>query len=212
MNESTYKDVFRTVKQSVTAREAAEFYGLQVKPNGMVRCPFHDDRNPSMKVDIRFYCFGCLAKGDVIDFVSKLFGLSLYQAALKLIKDFNLSPTPPEAPAKVLAVPDMHLREALHCLSVLWPYERLLKRKKEHYAPKTPEEEWNPMFGTASIRLLQVRDAIAKLYILYMLKKSDKERFASELISDGTITRIENYLKESEKENTNESTDNPKAA
>ena len=34
----------------------------------MVCCPFHNDRTPSMKVDSRFYCFGCGASGDVIDF------------------------------------------------------------------------------------------------------------------------------------------------
>ncbi|MBD9268378.1 MAG: DNA primase, partial [[Ruminococcus] torques] len=33
----------------------------------MVSCPFHNDRTPSMKVDSRFYCFGCGASGDVID-------------------------------------------------------------------------------------------------------------------------------------------------
>ena len=34
----------------------------------MACCPFHDDKNPSMKVDQRFHCFGCGADGDVIDF------------------------------------------------------------------------------------------------------------------------------------------------
>ena len=30
-----------------------------------------------------FFCFGCGAKGDVIDFVAKLFDLSSYEAAQK---------------------------------------------------------------------------------------------------------------------------------
>jgi len=36
-----------------------------------VRCPFHDDHNPSMALDLttgHFMCFACDAKGDVIDF------------------------------------------------------------------------------------------------------------------------------------------------
>ena len=41
----------------------------------MVCCPFHNDRTPSMKVDSRFYCFGCGASGDVIDFSALLHGL-----------------------------------------------------------------------------------------------------------------------------------------
>ena len=65
-------NVFEAVKQSVSTRQAAEHYGVRVGRNGMCVCPFHDDKNPSMKVDRRFHCFGCQADGDVIDFVSRL--------------------------------------------------------------------------------------------------------------------------------------------
>ena len=68
-------NVFEAVKQSVTTRQAASFYGIRVGRNGMVCCPFHNDRTPSMKVDSRFYCFGCGASGDVIDFSALLHGL-----------------------------------------------------------------------------------------------------------------------------------------
>lgn len=74
-------NIFQFVKSQITTRQAAEHYGLNVQRNGMTLCPFHDDHAPSLKVDTRFYCFGCQVKGDVIDFVSKLFGLSLIQAA-----------------------------------------------------------------------------------------------------------------------------------
>lgn len=69
-------NVFEAVKQSVSTREVAEMYGIKVRRNGMACCPFHDDRNPSMKLDNRFHCFGCGADGDAIDFVAKLYGLS----------------------------------------------------------------------------------------------------------------------------------------
>ena len=42
---------FKSVKSLVTAREAAEHYGLTVNSHGMAVCPFHDDHNPSMKLD-----------------------------------------------------------------------------------------------------------------------------------------------------------------
>ena len=67
------ESVFEVVKQSVTAREAAEHYGIAVRRGGMACCPFHDDRHPSMKVDTRFHCFGCGADGDVIDFTARLY-------------------------------------------------------------------------------------------------------------------------------------------
>ena len=76
--------------KSVSTREAAEFYGIKVRRTGMACCPFHDDKNPSMKVDQRFHCFGCGADGDVIDFTAKLFDLSPKEAAEKLAQDFGL--------------------------------------------------------------------------------------------------------------------------
>ena len=83
-------NVFEAVKQSVTTRQAAEHYGIRVGRNGMCVCPFHDDKNPSMKVDRRFHCFGCQADGDVIDFVSRLENVSPKEAALMLAQDFSI--------------------------------------------------------------------------------------------------------------------------
>ena len=76
-------NVFEAVRDTVTARQAAEAFGIRVKRSGMARCPFHDDRNPSMKVDNRFHCFGCQADGDAIDFTARLFDLSKKDAAVK---------------------------------------------------------------------------------------------------------------------------------
>ncbi|MFQ7749705.1 MAG: CHC2 zinc finger domain-containing protein [Eubacteriales bacterium] len=84
-------NVFETVKQSVTIREAAERYGIEVKRGGMACCPFHDDKNPSMKLNEEyFYCFGCGATGDVIDLTARLYNLSPKEAAEKLAQDFGL--------------------------------------------------------------------------------------------------------------------------
>ena len=80
--------IYARIKQTVTTLQAAERYGLSVNRSGMARCPFHEDHNPSMKVDDRFYCFGCGASGDVINFTARLFGLSPYAAAKKLEIDF----------------------------------------------------------------------------------------------------------------------------
>ena len=83
-------NVFEAVKQSVTTRQAAEHYGVRVGRTGMCVCPFHNDKNPSMKVDRRFHCFGCQADGDVIDFVSRLEAVSPKEAALMLAQEFSI--------------------------------------------------------------------------------------------------------------------------
>ena len=50
---------FKTIRAAVPTIQAAKDYGLDVGRHGMARCPFHDDHSPSLKLDDRFYCFGC---------------------------------------------------------------------------------------------------------------------------------------------------------
>ena len=111
---------FKSVKSLVTAREAAEHYGLTVNRHGMALCPFHDDHNPSMKLDDRFHCFGCGEDGDVIDFTAKFFNLSLPEAAEKLVKDFGngaelpYTPAPPKPPDPAQRCHDVLLKMEVH--------------------------------------------------------------------------------------------------
>ena len=84
-------NIFSEVKEHLTARQVAEYYGLQVKRNGLTCCPFHDDKHPSMKIDKNYHCFACGVGGDAVDYALRMFGLSQYDAALRLIEDFMLS-------------------------------------------------------------------------------------------------------------------------
>lgn len=70
----------------------AERYGFEVS-RGVMLCPFHDDRKPSLKVypgSRGWYCWVCDEGGTVIDFVAKLFRLNARQAAIRLDNDFRL--------------------------------------------------------------------------------------------------------------------------
>ena len=148
-------NVFEAVKQSVTTRQAAEHYGVRVGRTGMCRCPFHDDKNPSMKVDRRFHCFGCQADGDVIDFVSRLENVSPKEAALMLAQDFSIPYEDKEPPSRSRRPKTRQKQESpeqqfkrmeRYCFRVLSDYHNLLRRWKRDYAPKTPDEEWHPLF------------------------------------------------------------------
>ena len=69
--------IYETIKAAISVKQAAKHYGLNVNRNGMACCPFHNDRHPSLKLnEDYFFCFGCGAKGDVIDLVARLFDLS----------------------------------------------------------------------------------------------------------------------------------------
>ena len=144
------ESVFEVVKQSVTAREAAELYGIAVGRGGMASCPFHDDRHPSMKVDTRFHCFGCGADGDVIDFTARLYDLSPKGAAEKLAQDFGLS-YDSKAPIRrsyVRQKTEAQVRKEKreHGWRVLTDYYHLLRKWEADYSPKTADEDPHPRF------------------------------------------------------------------
>ena len=147
------ESVFEVVKQSVTAREAAEHYGIAVGRGGMACCPFHDDRHPSMKVDTRFHCFGCGADGDVIDFTARLYDLSPKEAAEKLALDFGLaydSQAPPRRRYVRQKTEAQKLKEKReHGWRVLTDYYHLLRKWETDYSPKTPDEDPHPRFVEA---------------------------------------------------------------
>ena len=79
---------YPALKQRLTCREVAPRYGLKVNTSGIALCPFHDEHSPSLKLSRGFHCFGCGAQGDVITFVSRLFGIPPGEAAQKLSADF----------------------------------------------------------------------------------------------------------------------------
>ncbi len=96
---------FETIKSMLTMDAVARHYGYTPNRAGFLRCPFHDDKTPSMKLyRDGFHCFGCGAHGDAIDYVGRLFGLSPLEAAGRLNDDFRLglsmSGEPPDPDSK----------------------------------------------------------------------------------------------------------------
>ena len=149
-------NVFEVVRQNVSARQAAEHYGIKVNRHGMACCPFHDDKTPSLKLDRRYYCFGCGEKGDAVDFVSGYFGLSSLDSAKKVCNDFGLdyereaSYRPPPAHVKPRKSDEQIFRETCNvCYHVLCDYLHLLEQWKIEYAPKTQDAMWHPYFCEA---------------------------------------------------------------
>ena len=98
--------MFDVVREAVTARQAAEFYGLEIDRHGKARCPWHSpDRHPSLSFKGgRCRCFACNNGGSSIDLTAQLFGLSPLDACRKLAADFKISAEPvrPLGPSKAL--------------------------------------------------------------------------------------------------------------
>ena len=56
-------------------------------------CPFHSEKTPSFNVNEprqMFYCFGCQASGDVIEFVKRFYNLEFNEAVEKLAGEYGI--------------------------------------------------------------------------------------------------------------------------
>lgn len=189
--------IFDAVKSRVTPRMAAERYGLQVSRSGMVRCPFHDDTNPSIKLyDDHYHCFGCQETGDVIRLVAKLFGVPDQEAAKKLAEDFGVQKEKTSVLAKLSQFQEQAEQERL-CFRVLRDYLHLLEEWRTTYAPKTPDEELDDRF----VEALQMYDCIE--YLLETLKAGkpeERKEVVKALLADGKMTRLQEYTEQKKRE------------
>ena len=170
-------NLFETVKQSVTVREAAQMYGVEANRNGMACCPFHDDKHPSMKLNEEyFYCFGCGATGDVIDFTARLYNLAPREAAEKLAQDFGLaydSQAPPRRRYIRQRTEAQKFREDRdHAFRVLADYYHLLRKWETDYSPKTPEENPHPRFMEA----IQRKDYMGYLLDFFLGNSPEEQK------------------------------------
>ena len=170
------ESVFEAVKQSVTVREAAQMYGIEVNRSGMACCPFHDDKNPSMKLNEEyFYCFGCGATGDVIDLTARLYNLSPKEAAEKLAQDFGLiydGQAPPRRYVRQKTETQKFQENRDHAFRVLADYFHLLRKWETGYTPKTPEAPMHPRF----LEAVQQKDYIGYLLDSFLEDSPEEQK------------------------------------
>ena len=144
---------YNKIKRTISPIEVAQRYS-SVK-HGFMRCPFHADRTPSLKLyGDHFHCFGCGAHGDVIDLTARMFGLSSCEAAKKLAYDFGLSPDKP---------PNVSRRRTRQ--QALTEYFHRLRRWKTEFAPRSPDDELNERYVEACKKLDYIE------YLMDTLKK-----------------------------------------
>ena len=130
-----------------------------------------------------------------------MFGLSSYEAALKLVADFGLDPDRPPA-AAALRKPKYPLvrafrQDELYCRRVLNDYLRLLEDWRVRYSPHSPEDEPDDRF-VESCQMLDYVEHLAD--ILAVGELEHRIRAVQMLLSDGAITRLEERLDRLKKE------------
>ena len=189
--------IFEAAKSMVTPRMAAEHYGMTVARNGMVCCPFHDDWHPSMKLyHDHFHCFGCQANGDVIEFTSKLFGITPLEAAQKLAASFGIREARPSMLAKLKTYQTQAENEKL-CFRVLREYLHILQDWKKQYAPQTPQEEPDERFVEAC-RMLECTQYMVDL--LAIGSSQERAELVKDMTKDNKITLLQERLRDIKEE------------
>ena len=86
---------FQRIRQSADIVAVAKWLGLVVH-GGKAKCPFHQDRTPSLSFkDGRFKCFGCDASGDVVDLVARMKEIGTLEAVTQVVEVFRLDECSP---------------------------------------------------------------------------------------------------------------------
>jgi len=189
--------IFEAVKSTVTPRMAAEHFGLSVSRNGMVCCPFHDDRHPSMKLyEDHYHCFGCQTNSDVIAFTSKLFGITALAAAQKLSADFTVQPNKPSVLAKLYRYRTQADNESL-CFRVLREYLHTLQDWKVRFSPQTPDDDPDDRFVEAC-HMLECTQYM--LDLLTIGSPEERTELVSDMMKDNKIKLLQERLREIKEE------------
>ena len=88
----TLNTFMKAVKEKLDLREVVEYTGVKLpnwrgKKQILIRCPFHDDINPSLALyHDHYYCFSCRTFGDHLTWFQKYLGLSFNEAIKVLSK------------------------------------------------------------------------------------------------------------------------------
>ena len=142
--------VFELVRQEITAKQAAELYGLKFDRTGRGFCPWHDDgRHAALQffADGGCYCHSCHAYGDAIDITAAMLGLRPKSAARLLYKDFNLNQPVDNRPDPSSKLKAKQKRDAKAAFNKRWNYLCDVVREADArlatYTPETIDAEFD---------------------------------------------------------------------
>ena len=168
-----------------------------VKSTASIRCPFHDDKSPSLHIypDQHWHCFGCSLHGDVYDFIGYLTYKDSWNARdaemfKSVLKKLNCESIPVRnirySEKEELPEPDESMIEAMSWAAIA--FNRFLTRSNEAQKYRdyltargvTPKTIDDLEIGCADKRTLAAA--------LTGLKPEDKERLIHPLRKLGLIS------------------------
>lgn len=99
-----FSEAIKAIKERLSLADIARQY-IDLKTNGprlVAPCPFHQETKPSFYISPErdtFYCFGCQASGDLIEFYSRINGLDFRETIIQLAEEAGITIEANAAPA-----------------------------------------------------------------------------------------------------------------
>ena len=158
-------DKVAIIKDRLTMDEVLRQYGYT--PKKRMPCPLHSGCDKNFEIKGKYWrCYSHCGSGDTISFVQQLFGLSFPDTLKKIDTDFNLGLFEHISNRKSLDIArqsyqrkkerERQKKEIEDVKNSYWDifgdWVRL-DRNKTLYTPKTPDEEWHPLFVEALQKL-----------------------------------------------------------
>ena len=199
-------DKINTIKETLTAKEVAEYYGLIIKHN-VSHCFMHSDKTPSMSFKYgKFKCFSCGIGGSCIDLCMNLFSISFIDACKKLNNDFRLGLNFEKQSFKEQRENARQQRQRYLDKKLVESYEkweqetfikmcdylRLLEQFMSDYAPKNMAECLHELF-VLSIMTYDYLEYLTNILIF----GSFKEKSAAKKEIDKVVKTIEQAIRKS---------------
>lgn len=91
-----FSDAIQAIKARISLVDLASRY-MALRQNGVryvAPCPFHQETKPSFSINAEkgfFYCFGCQASGDLIDFYARINGLDFKESVKQLAEQAGVT-------------------------------------------------------------------------------------------------------------------------
>ena len=142
--------IFEVVREAVTAKQAAQLYGLKFDKAGRGYCPWHEDgKHAALQFfpDGGCYCHSCHAYGDAVEITSQMLGLTPMKAAWQIYRDFKLNKPVdqrqnPETKRQMQRQRDERAAKARE-YSRLCDIVREADERLEKYTPETADAEFD---------------------------------------------------------------------
>lgn len=185
------------IRRSHPIADVAAASGLELRQTGgrlAAVCPFHGDSRPSLVIypaSQSYYCFGCGAGGDVIDFVSRLHRVDFREAAA-LLAGTQVPAMPTGAPRPPsIAVPSVDPLEAAPIIETavafyedaLWSRPEVLDYLSSRGVHEPTVRRFRLGFGMSGLAA-ELRHRNLDLEIAHQLGilDGDRDRFAGRVI------------------------------